>query len=234
MMCGMSVVTFSSVVLLPQFTQNVLGFSAQDAGMVMTPGALMLLVLMPVSARIANKVDPRLAISLGFLAFAAGLTATSLFASLSVTQSDLMLLRMAQNVGILLLALPINVLMYVGLAPGDGGSASAMINLMRNLGSSIGASLAVEWLVRGTQIHQSQLLGRVNVLDRAYQVYTRAIAGSFDAGTMPALLESVIRKQALLLSYIDDFRYFATIALLLAPMIWLSRRAIGVSPPPAH
>jgi DHA2 family multidrug resistance protein len=233
MMTGLGIAGFSSVVLMPQFAQNVLGYSAQDAGIVMSPGALMLLPLIPLGARIAAKSDPRLMVSIGFAMMAAGTMATAHWTNPAIGQTGLVLLRMAQVSGFAFLMVPISMLSYAGLPPGESGNSSALLNLMRNLGSSLGISLAVTWLERSTQSHQVQLVEHVSVLDPAYQSYARAISGTFDAATTPAFIASVIQKQAMVLGFIDDYHRFATIALLLAVGIWFNRRPAQVAPPPS-
>lgn len=233
---GIGVSMFSAIVLMPQFSQTLLGFSAMDAGLVMSPGALLLIVLMPLSAQLAARADPRVLVSLGFALIGLGMLLTAHFTSLSMTQEHLMLLRISQTIGGLFLMMPITMLAYVGLPPAEGGSASALINVSRNMGSSIGISLAVAWLTRGAQLHQAHLVDRLSVLDPVYQQTLATLSGTMNDTAAQAMIAGMVQKQALVLSYIDDYHRFALIALFMAPLIWLARRAQGrpAALPPGH
>ena len=234
---GVGVVMFGAIVLLPQFAQSVLGYSAMDAGLVMSPGSLLLILLMPLGARLAAKLDPRLMVCLGFVSTGIAMIVSAHYMSASASQGQMVMLRCLQSFGMAFLMVPINVLAYVGLPPTEGGNAAALINLMRNIGSSVGISLAVTWLARGMQLHQSQLVDRVSVLDPAYQQTMAAMSGSFDTVSAQAVIAGQVAQQAALLSYADDFYFFGAVALLIAPLIWMSKRppAGAAAPPPeAH
>ncbi|WP_299698347.1 DHA2 family efflux MFS transporter permease subunit [Hydrocarboniphaga sp.] len=228
----MGMAMFGIIVLMPQFTQSVLGYSALDAGIVMSPGALLMFCMMPLAARVATKVEPRALISVGFVVFGAGLLVTAHFTSLGLAQHQLVLMRMAQVAGIAFLMVPINMLAYVGLPPSEGGNASALLNLMRNLGSGVGISLAVSWLSRGVQMHQAQLVDRVSLLDPAYQQTIATLGRRFDIDTAHAMIAGMVQKQAMVLAYIDDYHYFALLAFLIAPLIWFAKKPPADAPPP--
>ncbi len=235
LMLGLGISVFGVIVLMPQFTQTLLGYSAMDAGIVLSPAAIMLIVLMPMAAKLASRAEPRLLVSIGFAMSGIGLLITAHYTSLDMSMGQLILLRMAQMAGMALLMVPLNMLAYVGLPPTEGGNASALINLTRNIGGGIGISLAVTWLSRGTQVHQAHLVDRVSVLDPAYQQSMSALSG-LDTSAAHAVIAMNVQKQAALMSYIDDYRTFAVIALVVAPLIWFARRsARGAAPPPeAH
>jgi DHA2 family multidrug resistance protein len=223
-MTGLGMSMLGAIVLMPQFMQTILGYSAMDAGVVLAPGALLLAILMPLGAWLGTKFDPRLMISIGFLLTAVTLALTGLYMSLDVSQAQLMLMRLIQMVGMCLLMVPVMALAYHGVAPTDGGNASAIMNLMRNLGSSIGVSLAVAWLARDSQVFHNQLVARISPLDPVYQETMAKLSTSMSVDTAHAMLAANVSVQGTVMSYTNGFFYFALITAAMVPLIWFTRR----------
>lgn len=235
MVIAMGIVLLGSTLLLPQLMQTLLGYSALDAGLVMSPAAIITVLMMPLVGRLSSRVDARILCSFGFLVISASMVALSAI-SLDVSQSQLVVLRILQTFGIGFIFIPINSIAYAGLPPGQTGSATAIINLMRNVGGGVGLSLVTTYLARRTQVQQAHLIDHVNVLDPAYQSTMHTLTGTL--GSEPAAQAAIaaqIGQQAGILSFINDFQLLALFSFAILPLIWLTRRVrLGAPPPGAH
>lgn len=236
MIAAMAITLFGSTILLPQFMQTLLGYSALDAGIVLSPAALMTVLMMPVIGRMSGHVDARILCSIGFVAIAGSMIALS-HISLDISRQSMILLRCFQTFGIAFIFIPINAIAYAGLPPGETGSATAIINLMRNVGGGVGVSLVTTYLARSAQVQQVHLVDRVSVLDPVYQSSVQALGGALGSEPLAqAAIAQQVGQQAALLSFIDDFQLLAVLALVMVPAIWLTRpvKAGGAPPPGAH
>lgn len=233
MILGMGLALLSAVVMPPQFMQTLLGYSALDAGIVLSPGALLLTLLMPLSGRLSVKVDPRISVCAGFTLIAISMWMMASYINLDVSKSQLIWLRMTQIIGLVFLMVPINVLAYVDVPPGQSGNAAAIINMTRNIGNSIGISIVTTLLARNTQAYHAQLVDRVSPLDPAYQETMRQLTQSMGSESAAhASIANEIQRQAMTLSYTDDFRFLAAVVVVLALLPWLARRPQHAAPPP--
>ena len=122
-----------STILLPQFLQNDLGYTAQQAGMALSPGGIALAVMMPVAGILATKFDPRVIIAIGFALTSFGLFhVTNIY--LGVSFSTMVAYRVIQVIGIPLIFIPISTLNYVGIPRDKFNQVSGISNFMRNIG----------------------------------------------------------------------------------------------------
>lgn len=235
MMVGIGIVMLGSTLLLPQLMQTLMGYSALSAGLVMSPAALITIVMMPIVGRMTNSFDARLLCSFGLLMISLAMTALAQI-DLSMSQSQLTWLRVFQMSGIAFLFIPINNIAYVGVPRSETGSATAIINLMRNIGGGVGISLVTTYLARGAQAQQAQMVDRVSVLDPMYQSTMQALSSLGSESAAQAVIAGRVAQQAGLMAFIDDFYLLAILALAMLPFVWLTRPpAPGTAPPPgAH
>jgi len=219
-------VLLASTVLLPEFAQEILGYTATDAGLVISPGGFALLLLMPLVGFLSSKIDPRFMIACGLIICACSL--------LRMTELDqhtdyatLAWTRLYQATGLALLFIPINGLAYQGLAPSKSSNASAIINMMRNVGGSMGISVVTTILSRRSQIHQNILVqnitstnpqyrDRIHEIQQSFHYFSDKVAALHQA---QGLFYREILQQAQLLAYIDDFRFLAILFFLLVPIL---------------
>jgi DHA2 family multidrug resistance protein len=140
--------------------------------------------------------------------------------------------RVYQTVGLPFLFVPITAAAFAGLPPNKTNDASALINVVRNLGGSIGVSVANTMLVRGMQFHQNQLTDHLVPSSPQYQEALRQATDQLVAhGATTAvarqqafgLLSQLITTQSTLLSYVDVFAGFAIVALIMVPLAFLLR-----------
>jgi DHA2 family multidrug resistance protein len=150
-----------STILLPQFLQNDLGYTAQQAGMALSPGGIALAFMMPVAGILATKFDPRVIIAIGF-----ALTSFGLFhvanIYLGVSFSTMVTYRVIQVIGIPLIFIPISTLNYVGVPRNKFNQVSGISNFMRNIGGAIGVSMLNNFITRQGQVHRTALTAHTN------------------------------------------------------------------------
>ncbi|MGB6604686.1 MAG: DHA2 family efflux MFS transporter permease subunit, partial [Steroidobacteraceae bacterium] len=221
---------FGSTFLIPAFTQQLMGYRAVDAGLVLSPGGLMTIVLLPVVGRLINKVDLRLLTAVGLIVGATSLLLmTNLY--LGVSYRTLVWLRLLQSASLPFLFLPINQLAFRDIPPGKVNNASALINLARNFGGSLGVSFASIMLTRREQFHQSRLVEQLQGLNPSYPDYAQHIASSLGSTpgaqtTLASIYQTAI-QQADLLSYLDDFKLVGMVFLMLLPLLLLVKPGKG-------
>ena len=226
-----------STYLLPAYTQNLMGYRAVDAGMVLTPGGIAVIFLMPAVGILINKVDVRAMVAFGLMTSGLALLWMTNF-YLGISFGYLVLARVAQAVGLAFLFVPLNAIAFRGIPPNKTNNASALINLARNFGGSIGISLAATLLTRREQFHQSRLVEYAQQLNGAYPDYAHqlgnALGSTPDSATTLANVYQGVINQATLLSYLDDFKALGLVFLALLPLLLLVKPGTARSTGMAH
>ncbi|MGO4574268.1 DHA2 family efflux MFS transporter permease subunit [Microvirga sp. 2TAF3] len=228
-MLGTGAVLISSTQAMPQFLQTELGYTATLAGLAMSPGGLVTMTFMPVAGRLVSVIQPKYLIAFGSMAIAlamwnlAGLNG-------DVTFSYAVWSRIYLAFGLPFLFLPINTAAYEGIAPEETNQVSGLINVARNLGGSIGISMAQTLLAQRQQFHQSRLVENIVPSNIHYQETLRQVTAYFEAqGSDPikaaqqafAWIAQTVQDQAALLSYIDVFRALSILAIGMFPLAFL-------------
>ena len=158
---------------------------------------------------------------------------------LGVSFQTLMWMRVLQAASLPFLFLPINQMAFRDIPPGKTNNASALINLARNFGGSIGIAFASTLLTRRAQFHQSRIVEQLQGLNPAYPDFTHqvgsALGASPDSATTLASIYQGAVQQATLLSYLDNFKVLGILFLALIPLLLLVRAGKGGGgPAPAH
>ena len=229
----LGMVLFGSTVLIPEFLQTSLGYTAERAGMALSPAGFVLMFMMPVAGRItATKVDPRLLICIGFLGTAFTLHRLTIV-NLQIDFGTIVFLRMCQVVFMPFIFIPISTLNYVGVPREKNNQVSGLSNFARNLGGSIGTSLLSTFLARQNQIHQLNLASHTSHGDPNFENWIAGLKGVFlsqgyDAVTATqkalALAYRSILQQANTLSFENSFWVMSLVIVCLAPLPFLMRR----------
>lgn len=234
-------VLLASTQLIPQFVQVSLGYTATQAGMVLSPGGLFLIVLMPIMGKLVTRVDTRLLIGFGLTLSGLALLYMTNF-DLDVTYGIVAMSRLVQAAGLAFLFIPINVSAYVGIPPEKNNMATALVNLSRNLGGSVGISLVQTIFARRAQFHQSILTEGITAFSDKTQALLNGLAARLPGGSTAdsahqaqAALYRLVQQQAVMLSFIDTFKMLAILFLALVPIVFLIRRGTpGGAAPAAH
>jgi DHA2 family multidrug resistance protein len=200
--------------VIPRFLQEMMGYTATEAGLALTAGGLATLVLMPIVGGLLRHAQPKYLIALGLIIEMLACGHLSGFTD-RVSFGHVALARVFQAVGLPFLFVPISTAAYAGLPPGKNAEASALVNTMRNLGGSFGISLAVALLDRRTQFHHSRLGELVTPFATPFQNATRPVLSG---------LNRLVTQQALMLSFVDLFRFLTLLALVALPVAFVLRR----------
>jgi MFS transporter, DHA2 family, multidrug resistance protein len=225
------VILFGTTQFLPQLLQEVLGYTATDAGLAMTLGGVVTLIVMPIAGMLSNKVQPRYLLGASLVIEALALWNMTRF-STGMALRDAALGRVWQMVGIPFLFVPLTNAAYVGLPPARTNQASAMLNVGRNLGGTIGISMVQALLSNRQQMHQSRLVEGLDPLNLNYADTLATMTQTLTAqGLSPAEASQVavgqiyqlVQQQAYMLAFIDCFYALMVFVALVFPLVWLLR-----------
>ncbi len=239
LMLMLGFILLGSTALLPLYVQQLLGYTATDAGMVLSPGGFAIMLLMPLIGRLVTRVDVRYMVAFGLAVSAGSLFAMTRF-TLEIDFWTIAFYRIIQAAGLAFLFIPINTAAFAGVPPGKYNNASAIINLSRNLGGSIGISLLTTILAQRSQYHQNMLVDHISLYSQPYVDTVQRLQEHMmrQGGTAAQALQKAqgmiaqsLQDQAQLLSYLDDFRLLGVIFLVLIPFVFLMRRpSVAVVP----
>jgi MFS transporter, DHA2 family, multidrug resistance protein len=232
-----------TTVLLPLFVQTQLGYTATDAGLVLSPGGFATMLMMPVVGALSGKIDVRWMITFGLAWTGVAMFHMSGFDA-GIDYATVAWARVYQSLGLALLFIPINTAAYQGVPAAKNANASALINMMRNIGGSVGIALMTTFLARREQYHQNMLVEHVTpysaqtnqMLQRVQQAYHGAHAGAADTlHQAQAQIYAMVQTQAAVLSYIDAFWVMGAVLLAIMPLVLLLRAPPrGGARPTAH
>jgi MFS transporter, DHA2 family, multidrug resistance protein len=233
---------FGSTVLIPQMLQSLYGYTATDAGLVLGPGAFVIVALAPVIVRILPTVGVKPLIFVGYLIFAVAMWRYASI-DLSTDYKHVALLRALQGLGIAPLFVPVSQLAYSYLPKHKNNKASSLTNLFRNQGGSVGIAFVTTMLARRTQYHQSVLVAHATPFQQRYQEMlgsftryfaTRGFTAPDAALHAKAQLAHLIQQQAALLGFLDCFWVLGCACAIGAPLVFLTRKVRSAGPGGAH
>jgi DHA2 family multidrug resistance protein len=233
---------YSTVTVLPLFFQELLGYTAFTAGLVVAPRGLGAICGMPVIGYLSNKADPRWLLTFGFFTF--GLT-TLYFGNvtLDISPTTLLLPILITGFGLSFIFVPISTAAYGTLDNKQIGNASGIFNLFRNVGGSIGISIAQTLLTRRTSVHQNEILNSVPLSGQQFQnslgAARQALGNIFGpSNALPAAEATIYQqlgRQAALWSFVDVFRWLSLLCFFAVGIVWLFRKVKpGKAPAGAH
>jgi MFS transporter, DHA2 family, multidrug resistance protein len=223
------VILFGTTQFIPQLMQQVLGYTAEQAGLALTLGGIITLFTMPLAGILSGYVQPRVLMGAAFVVEALATWHMTHFAT-TVTFADIALARMWQGAPIPFLFVPLISAAYVGLPGSKTNRASATISVGRNLGGSIGISLVQALLARREQFHQARLVAGLQPLNPAYAHGVRAIARTLVARGAPAVAASkmavgtvyqIVQRQAAMMAFNDVFWVLTVFVAVTLPTIFL-------------
>jgi MFS transporter, DHA2 family, multidrug resistance protein len=190
------VVLFSSTVLLPQFLQTLMGYTAEAAGMVLSAAAILLLFVMPLVGRLLGRFQARHLLAFGWITLAFGMYLSCKRIDLLISFRGAMWIRVVQYLPVGFLFVPLTAVGYVGLPKEKSNAAAGLMNFMRNMGQSVGTSAVTTLIARRSQYHQSVLAEH----SRSPR-FDAAVAGLADRLTHVGLSLHSAQQQALARTY---------------------------------
>jgi DHA2 family multidrug resistance protein len=232
----LGIVLFGSTVLIPEFLQTSLGYTAERAGMALSPGGLALMFMMPIAGRVVGtKVDPRLLISCAFLSLAATLRLMTIIYP-GIDFWTIVSLRVIQVLPMAFIFIPISTLNYVGVPREKNNQVSGLSNFARNIGGSIGTSLLSTFISRQNQMHQRAFAAHTSAANANFEQFLNGLKALFlsqgyDAATATqkamAMAYQTVQAQASALSFKNSFWIMSVIVLCLTPLPFVMRRPGG-------
>jgi MFS transporter, DHA2 family, multidrug resistance protein len=234
-------ILFGSNQIMPQLLQTAFPYTAMLSGLALMPGGVAMLVVMPIAGQATGRFQPKYLMVLGL----AGI-ALSMWYSTTLTPDAsfdyFAWIRVYQTIGLPFLFIPINTVAYDGLPPDKTNQGSALMNVARNLGGSIGISVANVVLTRREQFHQSRLVENTVPSSPVFHSTVHQLTDYFAAhgasaseaaSRAMAYIGQLIGAQATILAYIDVFHLCAIAAALMIPLVLLLVRRVNLHAPSA-
>ncbi|MGH8199982.1 MAG: DHA2 family efflux MFS transporter permease subunit [Steroidobacteraceae bacterium] len=243
------VILFGTTQFIPQLVQQVLGYTAEQAGLALTLGGIITLVSMPLAGILSTHVQPRIMMGVAFAVEALAMWNMS-HLDTTVTFGGIALARMWQGAPIPFLFVPLISAAYVGLPGEKTNRASAMISVGRNIGGSVGISLVHALLARREQFHQARLVAGLQPLNPVYVHSVHSLAQALTARGAPpgaathmamGALYQIVQRQADMMAFNDVFWAMTVFIVVVLPIVFLLKRtpleqghARGGRPAAAH
>src|ERR1700735_1146101 len=221
-----------STLLLPLFTQTLLGYTAERAGLALMPGGFTIIILLPLVGFLLSRYSPRWLLIFGLVVLSGSLFHMTGF-DLEMDFHSAAVARVFQAAGIAFLFVPVYTAAYAFLPREKNNAASGLMNLARNIGGSGGVSLVTTMLDPRTQVHQNYLSSHLSASNPAFQsmmhgatqaMRAHGASAAFATQQAYALIEGTVQRQATMLAYIDDFRLLAWAILAMIPMVFLMKK----------
>ncbi len=225
-------VLYSSTVLIPQLLQQLLGYTAQLAGMALSPGGAVIMCMMPVVGLLVSRVDTRILITFGCIVSASALFVMAGW-NLGLDYGHAVRARMLQSFGLAFLFIPINVAAFAYVPKEKTNMGTGIINLARNVGASVGIATVTTMLDRRTQFHQARLMENINDMSAAYhsmlnstQVRLLAAGSSLADASAQAhgMIYKMVVRQAAMLAFLDNFKMLGVVFLAVIPILLLMKK----------
>ena len=228
---------YGTTVLIPQLVQTLLGYTAELAGLVISPGGVCIMLMMPVVGFLIGRSDPRWLIAFGFFILS---TSMVLMHTLSLDSSFryIMWVRIYQASGLAFLFIPINTISYTGVKRSENNDVAGLTNLARNIGGSVGTAFVATMLSRGQQAHEAVMVRNLTPNSPGFQAQVNALKHSFGGGgngagagfgagsgggihQAQAFIYNQLHRQSAMLAYMDIIAVLAVFCALMIPLVFL-------------
>jgi DHA2 family multidrug resistance protein len=233
---------YGSTVLIPQMLQRLYGYSATNAGLVLGPGAFVIVILAPVVVRILPTVGVKRLLAFGYFVFALAMWYYASF-TLATDYRHEALARALQGLGIATLFVPVSQLAYSNLAKNKNNKASSLTNLFRNQGGSFGIAFVTTLAARRAQHHQSMLVAHNTPFDDRYRQFLANLTNYFSSHGFThadavqhaqAQAFHLLQRQADFLGFLDCFTALGWFVLLGVPLVLLIKKFKPASTSAGH
>lgn len=215
-------VLFGSTVLIPQMLQSLYGYTATDAGLVLGPGALVIVVLAPLVVRLVKKVPVAWLVGFGFAVLGCAMWYFGSF-NLATNYGKEAWARVLQGFGLAFLFVPTSQLAYSYLPKSKNNKASSLTNLFRNQGGSFGIAFVTTMIERRTQFHRSVLVAHITNYDLGLQstlanitasLVQHGYSGADAAARAMAQVDGMVQRQAAMYGFVDCFWLLGVVAMV--------------------
>jgi DHA2 family multidrug resistance protein len=234
---------YATTLLIPQFVQTLMGYTAELAGLVLSPAGFMMMCMMPVVGVLSGRVDPRKLIGYGFVMLTLSLVWMGNL-SLQLSYGQLVFMRCFQASGLAFLFIPINTIAYIGVKQSENNDVSGLTNLARNIGASCGTAFVATMLTRRTAAHENSAVRNLVAGSAGFDRVVKARAGAYKPGNgagvhngpfggaswgaihqAQASIYQQLHAQAATLAYVDIIRYLTIICACMLPLLFFIPKA---------
>jgi DHA2 family multidrug resistance protein len=230
---------YGTTILIPQFVQTLLGYTAELAGLVLSPAGLMMMCMMPVVGILSGKVDPRKLLGYGFTMLTLSLIWMANL-NLQLSYGQLVMMRVFQASGLAFMFIPINTIAYIGVKQSENNDVSGLTNLARNIGGSCGTAFMATMLVRRTTSHENSMVRALTPSNPGFVARVTNLAGAYKAGngagpvgggpyggaSSGAIHQAMgsiynqMHRQSATLAYVDIIRYLTIFCACMLPLLF--------------
>jgi DHA2 family multidrug resistance protein len=214
---------FSAIVIIPQWLQQSLGYTATDAGYITAFTGVLAVIMSPIVAKLTTKVDPRFLVCFGIF----WLGATSILRTYWFTGADFWMLalpQLIQGFGMPFFFIPLTTIALGAVLPEETASAAGVMNFLRTLAGAVGTSIATTIWANQAQAQRTEL---TNVLNGADQVVARARQNGLSLEQGRGMIERLVDQESVALATNHLFALAAIIFFVAATIIWLAPRPRG-------
>jgi DHA2 family multidrug resistance protein len=231
MMFMVGAASFSTTVLMPQYLQNLMGYTAESAGMVLSAAAVLLLMELPLVGQLTSRIQARYLIAFGWITLTIAMFYSTRRMDLEMSFSAATWLRIAQYLPMGFIFIPATMVAYLGVPQEKSNAVAGLINFVRNMGSSVGTSVVTTILARRAQLHQVMLSNHTSLGDPIFRDSATNLANQLGhAGSGNAQMQAyqslygAVKDQASALSYIDTFWILGVAAGIMFLLSFLLRK----------
>jgi len=231
---------FGSIVLLPVYLQTLMGYTSFLAGLALGPGGISTMMAMPIAGVLVNKVNPKAILAFGIMIAAYSVHLMSQF-NLFADFNAVLWPRVLLGVGMGFIFIPLTTLTMAAMRKEEMGNATAIFNLLRNLGGSFGVAFITTVLARRVQFHQARLIEHLTPFDRNMQVVVPQISEFLRQKGFPSplldqgslgVIQGELLRQASMLSFNDAFYLLSimmAVVLLFVPLMKKGEEDVSAS-----
>jgi MFS transporter, DHA2 family, multidrug resistance protein len=220
----MALIMYASLALLAPYLQTLMDYPVLTAGIVLAPRGAGLLLAAMICGRVTGRVGPRLLVAFGFMLGAYVLYQMMQWTP-NVSEWSVIGAGFTQGVSVGFLTIPINLLTFATLPAAIRTEGTSVYSLMRNLGSALGISVTGALLETNTQVNHALIAADVNPFNRALETGGAARLWNPETARGLGLLNAEVTRQAQIIAYVDDFKLMFVLAIIVLPLVALSRRS---------
>ena len=241
---------YGTTVLIPQMVQTLLGYTAELAGFVISPGGVCIMLVMPLVGFLISRVDPRWMLCWGFTVLSTSMLLMHTL-SLQSSFSYIMWVRIYQASGLAFIFIPVNTISYTGVPRAENNDVAGLTNLFRNIGGSVGTAFVATMLSRQSQKHEATMIrnlstGNPGFNDQVNQLKKFFGGGGNSAGagtgggslggvhTAQAFLYNQLHRQAAMLSYMDIITFMGIFCAVMVPLVVMVGKIKPAADGPTH
>ena len=221
-MFAVGAILLSSSATLAPYLQNLGGYSVSETGLLMAPRGVGTMIAMMLAGKLANRFDPRMLVGLGTFLLSYSLWEMTRW-NPNIDAWSIAWNGIIQGAGLGFVFIPLNLMTFSTLPAHYRNEATGIFSLVRNIGSAIGISVSSVLLTQGGQYFHSQIAESVTPFNRMLQTGGAYLLWNSAAAPGLAALNAEVTRQAMIISYANDFKFMLIIGLPSAALVWLMR-----------